>query len=157
MKIRGKSKSINYKRQVLGGLRPLSSVSVTTEIQNISSQFEWYGTTSDDTETEIFLNGSADERLIIQDGETSIFTGDGYAYDIDNELYKLFSFSIIIERDGSTTAVKLYENVVKGIPDSSLTTCYIQFRADDTNEALACYVKGLAGTNFSYRVVLNKV
>jgi len=156
MRIKGKAKSINLRRQVLGRINGYSGSSVSTVNYVDLNSYTWIGSTADGVAAEIFVDGETNKRYVLEANENSFFSGFAEIFDETNGKYKIFGFRLSIRRDGSNnTTMTAYEttNIGGTITDK---TCWVQFVADDTNEALKCSVQGITGTDISYRVKLNR-
>ena len=113
------------------------------------SKFIVANTTSNDTQTELFLDGStATQRMTVNSGETWVFVITLVARDGTDSC--LFEIEGGIHRNGATTALiqSTHENFHKRT--SGATSWDFTVEADDTNDALVAKVTGETGKTIKW-------
>ena len=149
MIIKGRARSVNAGRQVLGKLKTTGGTTVITQAGEVESQdIVWTGTTSDATETEIFLGGETDSRYTLTASSTEILHCIAIAKDGTNT--KTWEIKVTFVRDGSSNSSMVFQDI-KILAEDTLDVSLV-FEADDTNEAAIVKVTGIAATTISWKV-----
>ncbi len=100
----------------------------------------WKGSTADDTETELFLDGSA-ERLVLQASSGLVFSILVVGRDDTSNKVAAYKFEGVIKQDGSANTA-MVGSVVKTEIAEDDANWDANVSADDTNEALVLKVIG---------------
>jgi len=114
--------------------------------------------TTDDTEIEMFLNGVSNQRLTLYDTDQVIsFDGKVIVADYTNNKSAKWTINGLIVRHGGTTAFVGTPSVTQDFYDAGMDSCAVAVVADDTNDALAIKVTGLAATTLRWTARLDIV
>jgi hypothetical protein len=110
-------------------------------------------TTDAATATELFLNGSA-MRLTIPANSCHSFTVRLAAYNSSDGLGAAWNIRGAIRRNNSNGTVIVGTNVTDVLTEGAMSGCVVAVTADDTNEALAITVNGLATKTIRWHAVV---
>ena len=125
--------------------------SVWQEIASGENWTIWEGTTTDATQTEIYLNGVASSRESVAANSTKGFLITLTARDDTNNASKRWRIEGAIQRDGSNNTALVSTPVGSIVAESASATAWLQsVEADDTNEALIIKVTGEAGKTIQW-------
>ena len=121
-----------------------------------SNQYILSGTTTNATETEIFVGGVASSRMPVALGKTVYYIGDIVARrtDVlgDSAAYNIKG--VASNLSGTTADVgSLYELIIARTDANYL----VDVRANNTYSAKSLYVTGVAGKTISWRAVVNTI
>lgn len=120
-----------------------------------SNQYSLTGTTSNSTETEIFVNGTSNNRMAVAANKTVYYTIDIIARENGGSNYAAFTIKSVATNVSGT--VSDLGNVYEVIVARSSANISIDARADNTNKTVNLYVTGLPGTTLSWKAVVNTV
>lgn len=121
-----------------------------------TAQYTMSGSTSGNTETEIFIDGVNGSRIPVNTDTTLMFTIDFIATSSDsNTDYAVSHVKGATRNIGGAVADlgSLYEIVIT----TSNASILFDARADDTNNALGIYVQGLASATFDFKAVVSVI
>jgi len=152
----------DHRSVILGGSNITSDAADTVYVQNLNvksgvkmrnlSIRTLSGTTSNNTQTEIFVDGVALERATIATNTTWMFSAMVAARSATESAgYKIEG---VIKNDAGTTS--LVGVAVKTVFAEEDATWDITVEADDTNDALVFKVTGDSADSVSWEVTLNK-
>jgi hypothetical protein len=111
-------------------------------------QINYTGQTTNATPKEIFqIDGT---RFAIAHDATFRLRGTAVAQDATTIDSKEWSFSILIKNVDGTVSIVDYTAPTSADDDASLSACTIALTADDTNDALAVTVTGIAATTINW-------
>ena len=133
---------------------PAIRITSTSNTSSIASNaYEWAGTTTDATQTEIFLNGLTNNRYTVAANSQTGFLFYVSACDSSNNC-RTWKIEGGIKRNGSNTTAILGSNLVTGLQNDASTTAWdVNGYADDTNEALTPKVTGAASTTIYWKII----
>lgn len=121
-----------------------------------SNQYALTGTTTNATETEIFINGVSNSRMAVALNKNVFYTIDVVARETSGGTnYAAFTLkSAVANRAGTTSDLgNVYEVVIA----RSSASINVDVRADNTNDTINLYVTGLAGVTLSWNAVVTTV
>lgn len=131
-------------------LRGRGGVSFTVSSSNSGeSETRWEGEVSNNTETEIFLNGEADNRYTCP--ANTVITINYICLAIDTATYECKTWDVVgfIRRDGSdNTRVKVRSNPAGQETEMSSANFYLDY--DDINESIKPMVQGITGKTIRF-------
>lgn len=126
----------------------------STRIQYINpkyiiKEYILYGTTTDALETEIFINGSSNNRIPIQTDSTVNYTVDFTARrtDVDGTSAGYQLKGVIDNNSGTVADVGNVYEIMVSEDDVNLA---VDARADNTNKSLDIFVQGTSGATFNW-------
>lgn len=134
------------------------SAAVTAEAATsvYSNQYVVSGTTTDNTETEIFIDGVLNQRMPVALDTVCAYTVDIVAKrtDVPGDV-AMFTIKSLARNDSGTVSDvgNIYE-VVVARTDINLN---VDIRANDTANAFGIYVTGVNSKTFSWRAVVSTV
>ena len=111
-------------------------------------QVDYTGQTADATPKEIFQADGT--RFAIAHDATYRLRGTAIAQDTTTIDSKEWSFSVLIKNVDGTVSIVDYTAPSSADDDASLSACTIALTADDTNDALAVTVTGIAATTINW-------
>lgn len=113
------------------------------------------GNTTNDTATELFLNGIASNRAVVPAKGVWRVKGACIAEKSDYTAASAWDVECVIARDNSNVTRLIGSASATLVQqDAALSGCAVALTADDTNEALKVTVTGLAATNLKWFVAL---
>lgn len=118
-----------------------------------NSEYVLSGTTTNDTETEIFINGVSNTRVAVPLNKTIYYTADIVCRrtDASGDHAAFYLKGVATNAGGTVTDVGLIYEVVVARTDINFL---VDFRADNTNDSINMYVKGSTGKSLSWRCAL---
>jgi hypothetical protein len=128
-----------------------SADGAATTLQSFSI-LDWYGDTTNATQTEIFL-GAANERALVLASSAYMFKLLAVARDNVNNVVSAWEITGAIKRDAASNTA-LVGSVTSTLiaQDAAASAWAITVTADDTAEALAIKVTGAAATTIRWNV-----
>lgn len=115
-----------------------------------SGEYQLTGTTADSTETEIFVDGISNSRILVPINKTVYYTADIVCRrtDASGDYAAFYIKGVATNLSGTVSDVGLvYEvNVVK--TDAAFA---VDFRADNTNDSVNLYVTGNTGKTLQWK------
>lgn len=112
-------------------------------------------TTNTATETEIFVNGTANSRIAVATNKAVSYSADIIGRSSDNTTVAAFHLKgIVLNAAGTVSDVGSIYEIIVGRTSS---TILVDMRSDNTNKTLNVWVTGLAGKTISWKCVLNVV
>lgn len=129
----------------------------TTPTSNVySNQYVLTGTTTNATETEIFVGGVANTRMGATLDKNTFYTIDVVARETSGgSNYGVFTLKSAAKNIGG--AVSDLGTVYEVVVARSSSNINIDARADTTNDSINFYVTGLAGVTLSWKAVVTTV
>jgi hypothetical protein len=122
-----------------------------------SNQYSINGTTTDATETEIFIGGTANTRIAVPTNKNVYYTVDIIARETGGGTnYGAFTLKSVAA-NSSTGVVSDLGNMYEVIIARSSVNIAVDIRADNTNKTINLYVTGLAGVTLSWKAVVTTV
>ena len=115
----------------------------------IIKEYILYGTTTDALETEIFVNGTSNNRIPIQTDSTVNYTVDFTARrtDVDGTSAGYQLKGVIDNNSGTVADVGNVYEIMVSEDDVNLA---VDARADNTNKSLDIFVQGTSGATFAW-------
>ena len=106
-----------------------------------------YATTSDATQTELFLNGSS-TRILLPDNTTMMFEADVVGRNSTGTKHCAFRLQGVIDRTSSSTTIigTVNETIIAETEEAWVATA----TADDTNDTVVIKVTGEASTTIRW-------
>lgn len=120
-----------------------------------SNQYVLTGTTSDATETEIFVGGVSNTRIALPNNKNTFYTVDIVCNESGGTNYAAFTVKSLAANRSNT--VSDLGNVYEVVISRSSANINVDARVDNTNKTVNIYVTGLAGTTLTWRAVVNTV
>jgi hypothetical protein len=120
-----------------------------TNSKYIIKEYILYGTTTDALETEIFINGTSNNRIPIQTDSTVNYTVDFTARrtDVDGTSAGYQLKGVIDNNSGTVADVGNVYEIMVSEDDVNLA---VDARADNTNKSLDIFVQGTSGATFAW-------
>jgi hypothetical protein len=121
-----------------------------------SNQYSFTGTTTNATETEIFVSGVANSRISVPANSTVYYTAE-FVCNRTNATgdYASFYLKGLAVNNGTTTSdIGYIYEVIVARTDANFN---VDIRADNTNSSINVYVVGAAGKTLSWKCVLMTV
>jgi hypothetical protein len=120
-----------------------------TNAKYIIKEYILYGTTTDALETEIFVDGTSNNRIPIQTNSTVNYTVDFTARrtDVDNTSAGYQLKGVIDNNSGTVADVG---NVYEIMVSEDNVNLAVDARADDTNKSLDIFVQGISDATFAW-------
>lgn len=118
-----------------------------------SNQYVLTATTTNATETELFINGISNYRIPISNNTAVMYTADIACRRIDSGTeYGAFTLKSLVSRTGTGTVDvgSVYELVIA----RSDANFNVDARANNANSGLSIYVTGVAGKTIQWRAVV---
>jgi len=109
------------------------------------SAYGFFRATTDNTQTEIFMDETNTDRLTIVAQSAYMFTVQVAAYNQTDQTAASFIIKGAIKRNNSNSTSILGSNNIEKYADTTMLPCDVSVEADDTNEALIIKVTGLTG------------
>lgn len=153
--IRGGVNSVT-KRNILPRYRATSVINAIggTAIEGTTDQQTVYtGTTTGDTQTEIFINGITDARITVASGGAVYFNGHCYgveASDVTKFIY--YRLNGVIYNNSGTTQIA---TTIEKLRTTTSNNTKLVMSADDTTDTLRVYGYSGAGLTHNWYVKLN--
>ena len=133
---------------------------VNSAIANVttsySHQYALSNTTTDATETELFINGTYNTRIAVPINKGISYTIDiiGRSVNIVGEIVYLTLKGAAFNNAGTTTDIgSIYEVVVARTDANFLADC----RADNATDSIKVYVTGAAGKTITWKAVVTTI
>ena len=122
-------------------------VNNTSNVAVDHSMYVLYATTSDATQTELFLNGSS-TRILLPDNTTMMFEADVVGRNSTGTKHCAFRLQGVIDRTSSSTAMigTVNETIIAETVEAWAATA----TADDTNDTVVIKVTGEASTTIRW-------
>jgi len=138
-------------------LESLLSISQgSPNISIYSNEYVLSGTSVNETETEIFVNGTSNNRIPVPLNKFVYYTADIVCKRTDSptDFAAFYLKGAVVNNSGAVSNVgSLYEVVVTRSDPNIL----VDIRADDTNNSLNIYVNGTSGKTFSWKATITTV
>lgn len=121
-----------------------------------SAEYSLQGTTSNATETEIFIGGVSGQRIDVASGTSLAYTVEVSCRrtDATGDYGSWFIKGVVINNAGTVSDVGTLYEVVVARTDASMI---VDIRADDTNNSLGVYVTGATGKTVSWKAVVTAI
>lgn len=113
--------------------------------QDTSGGIEWTGTTTGNTETELFINGTVDNRYVLETNSVVLFDIKIVGIDNNNVDTVSYHYTGTIKRNGSNVT-SIVGNIQNNYMQEENTAMNAVVEADDTNEALVVKITGSPNT-----------
>lgn len=126
---------------------PASSTSAYT------GQYVLTGTTTNATETEIFIEGVSNSRVPVSTNKASHYRVEviGRRTDVIGDVASFELRSVVLNNAGVVTDIGNVYEIVVARTDANMA---VDVRADDANNAIGVFVTGVAGKTISWRAVM---
>ena len=127
-----------------------------SDIKSYDNQYVLTGTTSNATETELFVGGVSNSRVLVPLNKTMSYRADIVGRRTDaSGTHAAFHIRGVITNAGGTTSDlgSLYEVILFRTSASIV----VDVRKDDANDALGLFVTGIAGNLISWKAVITTV
>jgi hypothetical protein len=113
------------------------------------------GTTSNNTETELFVNGEPGNRIAVPVDSSMYYTIDVTCRRTNGSDFAAFTLKSVVSNAGNTVSDvgSVYEIVVART-DASIS---VDSRADDANNSIGVYVTGVTGKSFAWKAQVTVV
>lgn len=117
-----------------------------------TSRFVWRGQTTNNTQTEIFLDGSS-QQFVLQNNQTVAFKGIAVARQTNASANASYEIKGQIHRDANAASTVL-DSVTVAVIFEDVAAWDLTFTADTTNGALQCKVTGDTGDDVNWVVTI---
>jgi hypothetical protein len=121
-----------------------------------SNTYSLTGTTTNSTETELFIGGTAGNRIPVPSNKSVSYTIDvaGRRTDVVGDVVFITLKGTALNNAGTTTDIgSIYEVIVARSDVNYLADC----RANNTTDTINVYVTGVAGRTLSWKAVVSIV
>lgn len=121
------------------------------------SIWDWYGTTTNNTATELFLNGTASNRAVLENNSGYFFTIRAIARDHTNNVFKGWTVRGVIARHSNAASTEITSVTSTTYTTGGGTTgdWVLSIAADTTNGALKVEVTGATGVTVKWNIAAN--
>lgn len=121
-----------------------------------SNQYISTGTTTDNTETEIFVSGVSGSRISVPANTTVYYTAEFVCARTDaaGDYGSFYIKGLATNASGTTSDIGLIYEVIVARTDASFN---VDIRANDTNDSIDVYVTGATGKTLSWKCVIMTV
>lgn len=118
-----------------------------------NNEYVFSGVSTGNTETELFINGVLNNRMLVPLNKTIYYTADIVCRrtDTPTDHAAFYVKGVATNTGGTVTDVGLIYEVVVARTDAAFA---VDFRADDTNDSVNFYVTGNTGKTLSWRCAL---
>jgi hypothetical protein len=123
--------------------------------ESYSNVYFLQGTTSNNTETELFVNGELGNRITVPVDSSMYYTIDITCRRTDGSDFAAFTLKSVVSNAGNTvTDVGAVYEIVVARTDASIS---VDARADDANNSIGVYVTGVTGKSFTWKAQVTVV
>jgi hypothetical protein len=117
------------------------------------SILQWYGDTTDETETEIFLGGTTNKRATVLASSAFMYSINVVAYDSTNNVGMTFEIKGGIKRNASNNTSLIGISTTTIISQDGTPGWTITASADTVNNSLVLKVTGAAETTIKWNAI----
>lgn len=121
-----------------------------------SNQYVVTGTTNNSTETEIFVNGTAESRIAVPNNTTVHYTAEFVCTrtDAPGDYAAFYLKGLATNASNTTSDIGLIYEVIVARTDASIN---VDIRANNTNDSIEVYATGATGKTLSWKCVITTV
>ena len=131
------------------------SVINNTESGTPSNVYFLQGTTSNNTETELFVDGESNNRITVPVDSSMYYTIDVTCRRTNGSDFAAFTLKSVVSNSGNTVSdVGAVYEIVVARTDASIS---VDARADDANNSIGVYVTGVTGKSFTWKAQVTVV
>jgi hypothetical protein len=113
------------------------------------------GTTSNNTETELFVDGELGNQITVPVDSSMYYTIDVTCRRTNGSDFAAFTLKSVVSNSGNTVSdVGAVYEIVVARTDASIS---VDARADDANNSIGVYVTGVTGKSFTWKAQVTVV